>query len=170
MTGVVSELMDLVESTGAYQVIVQGLVYLAGENTYVWRPPDVETNPPKTFQLPKLVAASVFNFTDFDGIQYGTRCKRTQAMPSASWGKLVVWHSSQRASYVVKDVSPATSITLASHTPWQDSSFLMYFKYRAFEDADTKDLARVPMDIDLGDSGLPSPSQTSRPGAWRSSQ
>ena len=35
MTGVVSELMDLVESTGAYQVIVQGLVYLAGENTYV---------------------------------------------------------------------------------------------------------------------------------------
>ncbi len=80
-------------------------------------------------------------------------------MPSDVWGKLLVWHSSHRASYVIEDVGPARTITLASFLPWQDSSFLLYYRYRAAYDTEAKDRTDLTdnLDFDRGDAGLPSP-------------
>ncbi len=100
------------------------------------------------FQLAKLVASNVLALNGFDGIQFGTRCKKTQIMPSAAWGKLLVWHSSQRTSYVIKDVSPTRTITLAAFATWQDGSFLLYYRYRTLEDTEAKDLIDRPSDMD----------------------
>ncbi len=59
---------------------------------------------------------------------------------------------------MVKDAVPHKSLSLASQAPWQDSSFLIDFKHHALEEQETQDSqADMDDDVNLGDTGLPSP-------------
>ena len=92
-------------------------------------PPDLQENVPKIYTLAKTVASNVFLEDKIGGVQVGTQCKRTTALPSTRRGRLILWNRSMRSNYVMKELSTTVSITLASHGPWQDCSFALFYSY-----------------------------------------
>ena len=149
----VQQLMKSVEASTPFQIITLGLVWSAALSQYVFVPEDLATNPPKTYTFARAVASHI-GLEELDGIQFGTQVKRTNSITGAARGRLLTWHNAAQTSYRVIDVNPLRQNALTTTSPWQDSSFVMFFTYAA---------ASAPADIettvlpDLSDVGVPSP-------------
>ena len=86
----------------------------------------METHPPTIWTQAKEVA-KFLSVDTYDGIQFGTKRKRTEPIGQASRGHLVTWNRSDHARYAVEEVSPFKALALGKDAHWEQNSHLLYY-------------------------------------------
>ena len=164
LTDMVSELLSAVEDAIAHRHFQIGLIYDSETHAFVQQPRDLDSNPPRLWHLLRDVS-SVLKISRFDGAQYGTRCKRTEVVPSAVTGRLLIWHRDFRESYVVVNIQPFKSHLMDHYVSWNDSSYVLFYAFHNYYDDD------VPLETAISTDNLDFPPLSPipwQPSSWRS--
>ena len=92
-------------------------------------PPQLEYSNTHEISLAATVATELFALKDFDGIVYGTDCKRTSPIHRATQGLLLQWSRQDRLNFVSLSVNPSQPVSLEQNlkTNWSQTSSLLYY-------------------------------------------
>ena len=164
LTEAVSTLLDLIESMVPYKHFQLGLVYDSEAHSFIQNPTDLDSNPPPVWTQLKMVA-KILKISRYDGVQFGTKCKRTEVVPSSVTGRLLVWHHQHRASYVVVQVQPYKQHLINHYVTWSEASFVLYYPFHSYDVDDV----RLETAVSIDAIGFPPPSPIPwQPSPWRS--
>ena len=165
-------LMDIVDGTTPGKTHTVGK--LLCEDSWLCFPEGLESDPPKIWTLVKKCAPMFLGNLSFDGIVYGTQCKRFPALPTGTGdGLLVFWPRARRENYFMQMVPTNGIIHLENllQQEWFSHSALLFYCHAWTTEQDANavpnnisDISMIPhIDEDLTfDDFFPSSDQPSR--------
>ena len=95
--------MDLVDDLVPGQIFTHGRQWKRDADEYVLVPPDLESMPPRAYELARTLGRSVLLLIRFDGVQPGTAVRHMEPLAKVNKSRLIEWH---KMPYMVTSVRP----------------------------------------------------------------
>ena len=160
LAGVLKALMDLVEDLFPGQVFTYGRQWNRDADEYVLVPPDLESRPPRAYELARTLARSVLLLLRFDGVQLGTAVRHTEPLANVNKSRLIEWQKMHREGYMVTSVRPDVRHTLQVKGSFTVKCFFMVYYIADGDDQEDQELRKADDSVyndGFDDPSMPSP-------------